>query len=395
MVKHTVSIRSFFTMWFFQCVARATEPRQWNYVRRVVESQPFMRDVTLIVGDATGRLFHHDKGDMTLDRPLWVASASKMVFVVRAMQMVEKGFIQLNEPVSTYLPYWSKDASDSRSRVTLFHLLSFQSGYTFGLNQMDSCWLKPWTNFSSCVERLYHILPHSAEPGSVWDNEFHNQVVAAVLEKVLGKGLASVLSEDLISWNMTHSKYVNHEGPGGPDVSADLVTTARDYEQFMFRYFGGSLLSNTTVSFMEEDHMPKRCSLASLPLVVPQGHYGIGNWWVCANDVYPVLHGTQLHPLPKRCVDAQVHSDQGLFGFWPVWDRRLGYWMLLAAEGLPGISDGKAELLQQVLKPFIDRAVQQDTEFIAEAQEIDWDEVEAVWHRQLDSANARPTAVLV
>ena len=30
---------------------------------------------------------------------------------------------------------------------------------------------------------------------------------------------------------MTHSHYQDHEGPGGPDVSADLVTTAIDYEQ--------------------------------------------------------------------------------------------------------------------------------------------------------------------
>ena len=30
---------------------------------------------------------------------------------------------------------------------------------------------------------------------------------------------------------MTHSRYPHHFGPGGPDVSADLVTTAVDYEQ--------------------------------------------------------------------------------------------------------------------------------------------------------------------
>lgn len=86
---------------------------------------------------------------------------------------------------------------------------------------------------------------------------------------------------------------------------------------------------------------------------------GIGNWWLCSGDFDPLIHRTKLEPMPKRCVEAQVHSDQGLFGFWPVWDRRLGYWMLLAVQGLPLLSDFKAELLQTILKPFLDKAVQE------------------------------------
>ena len=309
------------------------------------------------------------------------------MFVIRAMQEVERGTVKLEDPVNKYLDYWTTDSSDPRSRVTLFHLLSFQSGYTFGLSKVDSCWLKPWSNFSACVQRLYHQFPLGAEPGTVWDyNEFHNQVAAAVLEKALGIDLRTFLSQDLHDWNMTHSRYSDHFGPGGPDVSGDLVTTAEDYEQFMVRYFGGHLVSNETAAYMEQDHMPKRCSLSSLPLEMPQGHYGIGNWWLCPN-VYPALHGTKLGPLPQRCRDAQVHSDQGIFGFWPVWDRRLGYWMLFALGGIPVISDGKAELLQLSLKPFIDKAVQSSRKSTLgsadEAEEIDWDQLAATFNSQL------------
>ena len=60
-----------------------------------------------------------------------------------------KGTLGLNDPVHKYLQYWTKDSKDPRSRVTLFHLLSFQSGYTFGLSKFDSCWLKPLSNFSA------------------------------------------------------------------------------------------------------------------------------------------------------------------------------------------------------------------------------------------------------
>ena len=129
---------------------------------------------------------------------------------------------------------------------------------------------------------------------------------------------------------------------------------------------------------------------------MPQGHYGIGNWWLCPN-VYPALHGTKLGPLPQRCRDAQVHSDQGIFGFWPVWDRRLGYWMLFAVGGIPVISDGKSELLQLSLKPFIDKAVNSlrsgpsaDWADLADSpSSIDWEQLAAKFHSQL------PAPVLV
>lgn len=75
-----------------------------------------------------------------------------------------------------------------------------------------------------------------------------------------------------------------------------------------------------------------------------------------------------MAPLPERCRVDEVHSDQGIFGhrglraacllgprFWPVWDRRRNYWLLFAAEGLPVLSDVRAELLQLAVKPFIDR----------------------------------------
>ena len=45
--------------------------------------QPFLKDVALVVGDGEKRLYQQEVGDMTLQKELWVASASKMVFVTR------------------------------------------------------------------------------------------------------------------------------------------------------------------------------------------------------------------------------------------------------------------------------------------------------------------------
>lgn len=339
---------------------RAAESDAWARVREVLEFQPFVPNVAIVVGNES-RVFHHEGGRMTLDRQMWVASSSKMVFAVRAMQMVEQELIGINDTVSMHLPYWTINPRDPRSKVTLLHLLSFQSGYTFSLKKADSCWLRPWLNFSACVERLYHTLPLDAEPGTVWDyNEFHLQVVAAVLEKVLGQGIGAILSQDLAAWNMTHSSYLNHEGPGGPDVAADMVTTGEDYEQFMIRYFTGRLLLRSTSNFMEEDLTPAKCTLDTCAMATWEGHYGIGNWYYCFNDFPSLMQPTRLHPLPARCRDAQIHADMGFFGVWPIWDRRLGYWMIIVADGLPGLGDFASDALVHYLKPFVDAAIAPD-----------------------------------
>ena len=58
------------------------------------------------------------------------ASLSKWPAAVMVSGLVANGTLSFDDLASKHLPWWTTDASDSRSRVTLRHLLSFTSGWT-------------------------------------------------------------------------------------------------------------------------------------------------------------------------------------------------------------------------------------------------------------------------
>ncbi|WP_411375718.1 serine hydrolase domain-containing protein [Arthrobacter sp. MPF02] len=64
---------------------------------------------------------------MTADTPVLLASTTKSLTAIAVMQQVEAGRLRLDEPVRTYLPWFS--LQDSRSaEITVRHLLNQSSG---------------------------------------------------------------------------------------------------------------------------------------------------------------------------------------------------------------------------------------------------------------------------
>ncbi|MFY9635146.1 MAG: serine hydrolase domain-containing protein [Cellulosimicrobium cellulans] len=64
---------------------------------------------------------------MTAQTPVLLASTSKTLTAIAVMQQVEAGRLRLDEPVQTYLPWFTLDDSRS-SAITVCHLLHQASG---------------------------------------------------------------------------------------------------------------------------------------------------------------------------------------------------------------------------------------------------------------------------
>ena len=62
----------------------------------------------------------------------------------------------------------------------------------------------------------------------------------------------------------------------------------------------------------------------------------------------------------KECAAAQVHCDPGAFGYYPLLDRRYGYWAQVVAyeHGASYPRSGIPEYLRVLIKPYIDLIVQ-------------------------------------
>ncbi|WP_370281316.1 serine hydrolase domain-containing protein [Pseudarthrobacter sp. NamE2] len=85
-----------------------------------------VQDGELVHSAAFGRA--DDSGrPMTADTPVLLASTTKSLTAIAVLQQVEAGHLRLDEPVRTYLPWFSLQDSRS-SQITVRHLLNQSSG---------------------------------------------------------------------------------------------------------------------------------------------------------------------------------------------------------------------------------------------------------------------------
>ena len=81
-------------------------------------------------GDASGTLFRWESRNFSLDATRMAgASLSKWPAAVMVSGLVANGTLSFDDLASKHLPFWTRDQADTRSRVTLRHLLTFTSGY--------------------------------------------------------------------------------------------------------------------------------------------------------------------------------------------------------------------------------------------------------------------------
>jgi CubicO group peptidase (beta-lactamase class C family) len=149
---------------------------------------------------------------MAIDTVVWIASMTKPVTSAAAMQLVEQGRLQLDEPAARWAPELVAvqvlegfDASGApRLRrptrpVTLRHLLTHTSGYGYGMwnapiaRYME---LKNLPGTASC-ENAALRLPLLFDPGERWNYGINIEWVGKVIEGASGKTLGEYLKQNL------------------------------------------------------------------------------------------------------------------------------------------------------------------------------------------------------
>ena len=107
-----------------------------------------------------------------------IYSASKWISGSAMMKEVHSGKINLDDYAHQHLLFWTKDPSDSRSGVTLRHLLGFTSGFSGS----TSCGSQ---KFEDCVKTLYTNVPHRYAPGERFEyNEVHINLAVRILSSM-------------------------------------------------------------------------------------------------------------------------------------------------------------------------------------------------------------------
>lgn len=272
------------------------------YLRSAVDTTK-IPGVVAMVADGRGILYSGAFGEqnvaqhqaMQLDSIFRIASMTKPVTSVAVMMLVEQGDIELDDPISSYLPAFEEqqvlDTLDAAGKyttrppatpMTVRHLLTHTSGlgYTFSSPELARM-VGSTPNASATAYPLLH------DPGAKWTYGESTRVLGTLVEEVSRQPLEEFMKERIFEPLDMHDTFYTvpaakngrvvtvHrttpegllETPNGDTITSPaygdggLQSTAADYVKFMQMILNGGrapngtrLLKEETVKLIDRNH---------------------------------------------------------------------------------------------------------------------------------------------
>lgn len=236
------------------------------------------RDGVLFEG-AAGQLDVANGVAMPVDAIFNIASMTKPVTSVAVMILFERGSLDLDDPVSAFLPGFDAprvlisldplETAPASNVMTVRHLLSHTSGIGYAFANPTVAALQQGTQLAEWE------LPLLAEPGTEWNYSPSTRVLGLIVEELTGVPLAEFLETEIFEpLGMADTSYAVaadqrarlptlHMRSGGslqeslqnapaapaPPFTGDggLYSTARDYGQFMRMFLNGGALGGVRI----------------------------------------------------------------------------------------------------------------------------------------------------
>jgi CubicO group peptidase (beta-lactamase class C family) len=274
------------------------------------------------------------KASMTPDSIFRIYSMSKPITTVAAMMLVEEGKLQLDEPLSKYIPAFANvkvglekkgedgatglDMVAAKRPITIQDLMRHTSGLTYGFfgegvvkkAYVDAHVTAGDFDNAEFAERIAK-LPLVYQPGTTWDYSHSTDILGRVIEVVSGKSLYQFEKERLLDpLGMKDTGfYVSDQARqprlaepfpddrkigtdsemGDPRVAkkwesggGGMVSTIGDYARFTQMLLNGGVLdgkrylSPKTVAYMGSNHVGPASSVTPGPYYLPGPGFGFG-----------------------------------------------------------------------------------------------------------------------
>jgi CubicO group peptidase (beta-lactamase class C family) len=165
---------------------------------------------------------------MTVDTIVRIASMTKAVTSVAIMQLVEQGKIELDQPVSVYMPELTQvrvlegfDADNmpilraAKSPVTIRQLLTHTSGYVYDIwNENAARYATTGRGANASDGRPdFTDVPLAFDPGSKWEYGISTDILGVLVEVVSGQSLDDYFREHIFApLNMPDTYFIVPEG---------------------------------------------------------------------------------------------------------------------------------------------------------------------------------------
>ena len=166
---------------------------------------------------------YENKTPMTPGKLFNIFSCSKPITVTAALQLYEKGYFLLDDPLYDFIPEYKhmyiKNAdgsvTEAKNPITLRHLFTMQAG--FGYDFSLPCFKKAREQTDGKMNTLEVVKclarePLFFEPGSHWRYSLCHDVLAAVVEVISGKKFRDYVKESIfVPLEMKDSYYHNDD----------------------------------------------------------------------------------------------------------------------------------------------------------------------------------------
>jgi methyl acetate hydrolase len=149
---------------------------------------------------------------MTTDTVVWIASMTKAITSVAAVQLVERGKLDLDAPAHTIVPAIAEiqvlDGFDAagkpklrapKRQITLRHLLTHTGGFSYEIWNTDMQKVQAAFGIPSVTEckNKALTLPLVADPGERWEYGLNVDWAGKMIEAVSGRKLGQHLKENI------------------------------------------------------------------------------------------------------------------------------------------------------------------------------------------------------
>lgn len=284
-------------------------------------------------------IYENAFGNQTTSSDVLIGSASKMPSDLAILSLVDRGLLDLDVPVSNYVP----GLFPHGTTITMRELLDHTSGINnCGSNPCVSgsgsdlggapCLAMPDDSMESCAQSIV-ALGSSFSPGTEFDYGGDDYQIAGYVAQVISNEPFTQLFADVVATpcGLTSTTYgaPGSATPTNPRIGGGIYTTIGDYAKMLEVHLSGGIcnghrvVSSQVLSEMQQDYVQ------GLPVffsAYPGHDYGM-SWW---------------HVTPPTGDQPVVVHDFGVFGAVPWIDNacQTGAFLLIydspngAANGL-------------------------------------------------------------
>ncbi len=245
----------------------------------------------------------------------WLYSATKLLTCTAVMQLVEKGIIRLDAPVSDYLPEYNNmnvkcdlGIVSAKNAMTIRHLLSMQSGLNYNLESPSVLKVLKETENMATTRQIVHAMaeePLDFEPGTHFQYSLSHDVLGAIIEVVSGQTLGQYFDTHILQ-------------PLGMKNTGFALTPKRKATLSALFEFHMDTMTATPVPNLNRYVLSKNYESGGAGLISTANDYILFLDALCHNglssDGYRILSKESIDEMRKDQLHAISKKDFDLFG---------------------------------------------------------------------------------